>query len=71
MAKVCTDPLDLHADGDDDEEVKGSRADNSSGAEISGLELAADDLDDGQQDFRRCLKYFNHLLSCVKHQLGR
>ena len=50
MAKVCTDPSDLHADGDDDEEVEGSRPDDGSGAQISGLELAPDDLDHREQD---------------------
>ena len=41
-----------HADGDDDEEVEGSRPDDGSGAQISGLELAPDDLDHREQDLR-------------------
>ena len=41
------------ADGGDDEQVEGGRADDGAGAELAGLELVLDDLDAGEQDLGR------------------
>ena len=41
------------ADGRDDQQVEGGRADDGAGTEFAGLERVLDDLDAGEQDFGR------------------
>ena len=44
---------DVDADADDDEKIEGGGSDDGAGTQLAGLELVAEDFDDGEKNFRR------------------